>query len=129
VEATKLLFEPGDVIFGRRRAYQRKVGVACFRGICSAHALVLRANAKVALPEFLPFFMQTEQFFRRALAISVGSLSPTINWPKLARQEFGIPSIDRQRHIVRVLGSLEDRRRATERVLTAARLRKRSAAA
>lgn len=43
VEATKLRFEPGDVIYARRRAYQRKLGVAEYSGLCSAHALVLRA--------------------------------------------------------------------------------------
>src|SRR5215213_2127606 len=44
VEATKLRFRSGDIIFGRRRAYQRKIAVADFDGICSAHALVLRAR-------------------------------------------------------------------------------------
>lgn len=39
VEAQKLRFQPGDVIFGRRRAYQKKVARADFEGICSAHAL------------------------------------------------------------------------------------------
>ena len=58
VEATKLLFRKGDIIFGRRRAYQRKLAVADFNGICSAHAMVLRAKPDVALPEFLPFFGQ-----------------------------------------------------------------------
>ena len=38
VTGTKLRFQKGDIIFGRRRAYQRKVGVAEFDGICSAHA-------------------------------------------------------------------------------------------
>src|ERR1700692_4924606 len=28
VESTKLLFQPGDIIFGKRRVYQRKVAVA-----------------------------------------------------------------------------------------------------
>ena len=88
VEATKLRFQPDDIIFGRRRAYQRKVAVADFEGICSAHALVLRAREDVALKEFLPFFMQSETFFDRALSISVGSLSPTINWKTLAQQEM-----------------------------------------
>ena len=77
VTATKLLFRRGDIIFGRRRVYQRKLAVADFDGICSAHALVLRAKSRVVLPEFLPFFMQSDSFMRRAKAISVGSLSPT----------------------------------------------------
>ncbi len=72
VEATKLRFRTGDIIFGRRRVYQRKVAVAHFDGICSAHAMVLRAIPEVALPEFLPFFMQSDAFMERAKQISVG---------------------------------------------------------
>jgi type I restriction enzyme S subunit len=103
VEATKLRFRTGDIIFGRRRVYQRKLGVARFDGICSAHAMVLRAKPDVALPEFLPFFMQSEVFMERAKEISVGSLSPTINWTALAREEFAVPSREDQRPIARAL--------------------------
>jgi type I restriction enzyme, S subunit len=103
VEATKLRFKTGDVIFGRRRAYQRKVARADFEGICSAHAMVLRARPHNVLPEFLPFFMQSEVFFERALAISVGSLSPTINWKALASETFRIPSLEYQQHLAVVL--------------------------
>src|SRR5581483_8994611 len=91
VEAQKLRFRKGDIIFGKRRAYQRKVGVADFDGICSAHAFVFRGNSKHIVPELLPFFMQTDAFMERAVAISKGSLSPTINWGDLARQEFALP--------------------------------------
>jgi len=103
VEATKLRFYPGDVIYGRRRAYQRKLGVAEFDGICSAHALVLRAKPDVCLREFLPFFLQSDAFHQRALDISVGSLSPTINWKTLAVQEFALPPIAAQLRIVEVM--------------------------
>lgn len=99
----KLHFWPGDIIFGKRRAYQRKLVVADFEGICSAHAMVLRARPEFVLPEFLPFFMQSELFFERALSISVGSLSPTINWSALARQEFPLPPLDEQRRIAEIL--------------------------
>ena len=80
VSGQKLAFKKGDVIFGRRRAYQRKLAVAEFDGICSAHAMVVRAKPKMILPEFLPFFLQSDMFMERAIEISVGSLSPTINW-------------------------------------------------
>lgn len=100
VSATKLLFEPGDIIFGRRRAYQRKLGVAEFRGIASAHSLVLRAKPAVVLPEFLPFFMQSDLFMERAQRISVGSLSPTINWKTLAKEEFALPPLEEQRRCI-----------------------------
>jgi type I restriction enzyme S subunit len=103
VESTKLRFQPGDIIFGKRRVYQRKLAVADFEGICSAHAMVLRAKENVVLPEFLPFFMQSDRFMERALAISVGSLSPTINWTTLAAEEFALLPIEEQRRIVEVL--------------------------
>jgi len=105
VEATKLMFKKGDIIFGRRRAYQRKLGVADFDGICSAHAMVLRAKPEVVLPEFLPFFMQSDLFMNRAVEISVGSLSPTINWKTMAVQEFALPPLDEQQRILQGLRS------------------------
>lgn len=103
VEATKLRFKKGDIIFGRRRVYQRKLAVADFDGICSAHAMVLRAKPKVALPAFLPFFMQSDIFMDRAREISVGSLSPTINWKTLAQEEFALPPIEEQLRIADLL--------------------------
>lgn len=108
VEATKLRFQPGDIIFGKRRAYQRKLAVADFEGICSAHAMVLRAREDTVVKEFLPVFMQSEVFFERALSISVGSLSPTINWKTLAAQEFVIPPKDEQRRIADLLWAADE---------------------
>ncbi len=107
VEATKLIFKKGDIIFGRRRAYQRKLGVAAFDGICSAHAMVLRAKPDVVLPDFLPFFMQSDLFMKRAVEISVGSLSPTINWKTMAAQEFVLPPINEQARLVDLLQAIE----------------------
>lgn len=104
----KLKFWKGDIIYGKRRAYQRKLAVADFDGICSAHAMVLRAKPDVCLPEFLPFFLQSDLFHNRAMEISVGSLSPTINWSTLAKQEFPLPPVDEQRRIADLLWAADD---------------------
>ena len=108
VGSTKLLFEPGDIIFGKRRVYQRKLAVANTEGICSAHAMVLRAKPDNMLPEFLPFFMRSDYFMERALSISVGSLSPTINWKTLAKEEFLLPPIQQQERLVGALSAAEE---------------------
>lgn len=108
VEATKLIIKKGDIIFGRRRAYQRKLGVAEFDGICSAHAMVLRAKPEVVLPDFLPFFMQSDLFMNRAVEISVGSLSPTINWKTMAVQEFALPPLSEQLRIAELFRTFDD---------------------
>ncbi len=107
VSATKLRFQAGDVIYGRRRAYQRKLAVAPFEGIASAHALILRARSEVCLPEFLPYFLQSDAFHERALAISVGSLSPTINWKTLKVQEFALPPLEEQKRAVGLITALD----------------------
>ena len=120
VESTKLRFQPGDIIFGKRRAYQRKLVVADFEGICSAHAMVLRTKSKVVLPEFLPFFMQSDLFMRRAVEISVGSLSPTINWKTLSKEEFVLPPLNEQCRAVRLLKTIEKARAATREALQSA---------
>jgi restriction endonuclease S subunit len=107
VESSKILFKSGDIIFGKRRAYQRKLVVADFDGICSAHAMVLRPKTNVVLEEFLPFFMQSDIFMDLAVKISVGGLSPTINWRDLAKEEFALPPLEEQRRIAEVLLEIE----------------------
>ena len=108
VIGTKLRFRKSDLIFGRRRAYQRKLAVAEFDGICSAHAMVVRAKPDMMLPEFLPFLMMSDRFMNRAVEISVGSLSPTINWTTLKLEEFAIPPLDQQRRIAEILWAVDE---------------------
>lgn len=108
VIGTKLRFRKGDIIFGRRRAYQRKLAVAEFDGICSAHAMVVRAKPDMVLPEFLPFLMMSDRFMNRAVEISVGSLSPTINWTTLKLEEFDIPPLDQQHRIAEILWTVDE---------------------
>jgi type I restriction enzyme, S subunit len=104
----KLVFKKGDIIFGKRRAYQRKLALAEFDGICSAHAMVLRPKPERVWPDFFPFFLQSDVFMNRAIEISVGSLSPTINWGTLRIQEFTLPPIEEQKRIVEVLWAADD---------------------
>lgn len=103
VSGTKLRCYPGDVIFGRRRAYQRKAAICEFDGFCSAHSLVLRAIPEVIDPKLFPFFLHSDQFMHRAVDISVGGLSPTINWTKLKKEEFLLPPKDQQAKLAELL--------------------------
>ncbi len=115
----KLLMKKGDILFGKRRAYQRKVGIAPFDGIFSAHGMVLRPNEKVVDKEFFPFFISSDQFMERAVRISVGGLSPTINWKDLRVQEFSLPSLDEQRILAEKLWSAYRLKESYKRLLVA----------
>lgn len=98
------VFQPGQVLFGKRRAYQRKVAVADFSGVCSGDIYVLESkDAQALLPELLPFICQTDAFFDYAVGTSAGSLSPRTNWTSLADFEFSLPPIVEQAKIVEVL--------------------------
>ena len=122
VSGQKLLARKGQIIFGKRRAYQRKVAVADCDCICSAHAMVLEANPKNILPDFLPFFMQSDAFMNTAVAISEGSLSPTIKWKTLAQQKFLIPPEDKQKKYVSILRKLAVAAKNTEHALAKAQI-------
>lgn len=102
----KLVMRKGDVLFGRRRAYQKKVAIAPFDGIFSAHGMVLRPMESVISKEFFPFFISSDYFLDAAIKISVGSLSPTINWRDLAKLEFEIPTLDEQEAISGILWAM-----------------------
>ncbi|MDD4965989.1 restriction endonuclease subunit S [Halothiobacillus sp.] len=102
------LFQPGQVLFGKRRAYQRKVAVADFAGVCSGDIYVLETkDAQVLLPELLPFICQTDAFFDHAVSTSAGSLSPRTNWTSLADFEFSLPPMDEQQKILELMKAFE----------------------
>lgn len=120
VEATKFLCKKGDIIFGKRRAYLRKLAVSNRDAVVSAHSMVLRAKEDKVDPDFLPWFMQSSQFWKTAFAISEGSLSPTIKWKTLSAQEFWLPSKIEQRKIAKILWSVESNIEKTENLIQVA---------
>lgn len=113
----KLIMKKGDVLFGKRRAYQKKVAIAPFDGIFSAHGMVLRPKEAVVDKDFFPLFISSDYFLDAAIKISVGSLSPTINWRDLKELEFGLPSLDEQRRLAKVFWSAIEARNAYKELL------------
>ena len=102
-------FVPGQTLFGKRRAYQRKVAYAEFEGICSGDILTFEPkDKKVLLPELLPFICQSSVFFDHALGTSAGSLSPRTNWTALKNFEFPLFPLDEQKRIAEILWAADE---------------------
>jgi len=101
-------FSKGDVLFGKRRPYLKKVAVADFDGICSGDILVFRAKENKMLPEFLPYYVSSEAFIKQAVSTSAGSLSPRTKWRDLAVFEIFVPDIKTQEKIVDIFIQLND---------------------
>lgn len=122
------VFRPGQVLFGKRRAYQRKVAVADFSGVCSGDIYVMETkDAKVLLPELLPFICQTDAFFDHAVGTSAGSLSPRTNWSSLSEYVFSLAPVDAQIGLLEAFSAAErarqaalDLRESTNRMLVSA---------
>jgi len=108
LKGDKLKIYKGDIIFAKRNAYLKRASLAEFDGVASAHSMVLRAIPGIILPEFFPFFMQSDSFWDVAIRISVGGLSPTINWKQMAKQEFLLPPKDQQAKIAELLWAMDD---------------------
>lgn len=104
--------KPGQTLFGKRRAYQRKVAYAEFDAICSGDIYTFGADETQLLGEFLPFLVQSNEFFDHALGTSAGSLSPRTNWRDLANFEFDLPPLDEQQRIADLLWAIERHRLA-----------------
>ena len=115
----KLVMHKGDVLFGKRRAYQKKVAIAPFDGIFSAHGMVLRPKEEVIDKDFFPLFISSDYFLDAAIKISVGSLSPTINWRDLRELEFELPDLQTQRKLAEVLWSINDTMEAYKKLIFA----------
>jgi type I restriction enzyme S subunit len=99
-------FKPGQILFGKRRAYQRKVAIADFEGICSPHVWALEATKELK-QELLPFLMLTDKFYEYANANSAGTMSVYLKWPQLSRYKFLLPPPQDQNQIAALFQSLE----------------------
>ncbi len=106
-------FRPGQVLYGSRRTYLRKVAVADFDGVCANTTFVVETKDPARLlPEFLPFVMSAEPFHAFAIAESKGSVNPYVNWSDIERYEFNLPPLDEQRRIADLLWAVERHRQA-----------------
>ncbi|MBT0733596.1 restriction endonuclease subunit S [Methanoculleus bourgensis] len=101
-------FEKGQILYGSRRTYLRKVAIAPFDGICANTTFVIEPKGDAMIPEILPFLMQSEGFNQYSIQHSKGSTNPYIIWRDLAAYTFPLPPIDEQRRIAKILWAAED---------------------
>lgn len=98
------LFKPGQILYGSRRTYLKKVAVADFEGICSNTTFVLETKDESVLRQrLLPFIMLTDDFTKWSISKSKGSTNPYILFSDLANYEFELPDITHQDELVELL--------------------------
>ena len=107
---SRSVFRPGQVLFGKRRAYQRKVAVADFERRLLGDIYVLRAEGRTCCCRSCcrSSARPTRSSSTRS-STSAGSLSPRTNWKSLAKYEFALPPLEEQRRIAELLQAAEER--------------------
>ena len=111
-------FKKGQILFGRRRAYQQKAAVATFDGICSGDITVIEPIDGAVCPELLPFIIQNERFFEHAVRGSAGSLSPRVKWEHLSSYEIELPSYEEQVKLANTLWAAYNLKTSYKTLLT-----------
>ncbi len=107
--AFHMRFKPGQILYGSRRTYLRKIAVADFEGITANTTYVIEPkDPEVLLPDFLPFVMSTERFHEHSIKQSKGSVNPYINFSDITWYEFPLPPVDEQRRIADLLWAADD---------------------
>lgn len=117
IKGEKLIMEKGDILFGKRNAYLKRAAIAPHDGLFSAHGMILRPNEEVISPKLFPFFICSDYFFDAAIRISVGSLSPTINWSALKELEFVLPDMEEQEKLAELLWAANNTKEAYKKLL------------
>ena len=112
-------FRKGQLLFGRRRAYQKKLSLAPSDGICSGDITVIAAKSDKVVPSLLPFLLRTDKFFDYAIQGSAGSLSPRVKWAHLAKYEFDLPTMDEQKKLAELLWAANDLKESYKKAITA----------
>ena len=111
-------FKKGQLLFGRRRAYQKKMSLAPCDGICSGDITVIAARPEKIVPELLPFYLRTDAFFDFAMRGSGGSLSPRVKWSHISGYEFDLPPLDEQKKLAEFLWAANDLKESYKKAIT-----------
>jgi restriction endonuclease S subunit len=101
-------FEKGDILYGSRRTYLKKVAVADFEGITANTTFVIKANNEIMNPILLPFLMLSDNFTKHSVGNSKGSVNPYINWKDIADYEFLLPPKEEQSRLAELLWAADD---------------------
>ena len=88
---SRILFEPGDTLFGAIRCYLHKVVAAHFPGVTNTSVLVLRPKA-TCFRSLVAIITSDIETIRWADTHSTGTKMPVINWGVFQKMPVPLPS-------------------------------------
>lgn len=111
------IFKPGQILYGSRRTYLKKVAVADFEGITSNTTFVLESkDTSVLSQRLLPFILLSDKFTDFSINNSKGSTNPYILFSDLAKFEFDLPPLEEQEKLAELLWVANDTKEAYKKL-------------
>jgi type I restriction enzyme S subunit len=91
--SNKLVFNQGEILFGKIRPYFHKVGIAPINGVCSTDTIVI--NPKQPIYKYLVLsVVSSENFVNHATQTSKGTKMPRADWKVLV--DYRVPIGDQE---------------------------------
>ena len=116
--AFHMAFKAGDVLLMSRNPHLRKASMVDFDGICSDVSYVCRTKDEgVLLQSYLPFLLQSDDFWKFAEENKKGGLPFFLNWSDFEKYEFELPSIEKQRELSDLLWAMQRTKQAYQELL------------
>jgi type I restriction enzyme S subunit len=97
------VFDTGTVLYSKLRPYLNKVVLPDDVGIATTELVPLRPDPAVLLPEFLAYYLRSDQFVAFASQAVAGVKMPRIIMAKFWEHRIPIPPLAEQRRIVEIL--------------------------
>lgn len=113
LKSDKIVFQKGDVLFGKLRPYLRKYWHAEFDGLCSSEIMVFRAS-RLVRSKYLYHIISSESFVEYNSAITFGTRMPRTSWGIVSKYRIAIPSLVEQDSIIEIISAI-DQKIQTER--------------
>ena len=114
------VFKPGQILYGSRRTYLKKIAVADFEGICANTTFVLETKDPLVLEQrLLPFIMLSKDFTTWSIAKSKGSTNTYVLFSDLADFEFELPPLEEQKVLADKLWAAYRLKEAYKKLLVA----------
>jgi type I restriction enzyme S subunit len=101
-------FHKGDILYGSRRTYLKKVAIADFDGITANTTFVIKAKEELIEPVLLVHLMLSKSFTEYSVTNSRGSVNPYINWKDIADYEFLLPPKPEQKRLAALLWAADE---------------------
>ena len=101
-------FNKGDVLLSNIRPYLKKVWFADKSGGCSADVFVFKALS-ACIPDYLHYIIANDRFINFAMSGAKGVKMPRGDKEQMKTYEFGLPSIEEQKKIAKLLSLLDER--------------------